>query len=141
MKSAININNIIIFKSNKVVSKGQDKLIFFYLDSKNTFNTNINKYEYSFIYSPNGLTLMPKKENKSENAILLCACKKYLKVQRNGILLLSFKDDENITNKYNYHKFYCTNNFEVYCFCPISIIDKLEIIKNKVIIFLLVNLI
>ena len=126
-KSAIKINNIIIFKSNKVVSKGQDKLTFFDLNSKQIFTTNIDKQKYSFVYSQNGLTLM------NNNKILLCACKKYLKFQKNGILLLSFKDDKNINNNCDIidYKFYCTNNFEVYCFCPISIVHKKEIMKIK----------
>ena len=40
-KSAIKINNIIIFKSNRIVSNGGDILIFFNLKSKKIFTTNI----------------------------------------------------------------------------------------------------
>ena len=76
-KSGIKYNKIIILKSNKIISKGQDKLFFLDLNSK--LINDIDMIEYSFIYFSNGLTLMPKNNN-----IILCACKKYLKSQRNG---------------------------------------------------------
>jgi hypothetical protein len=100
-KSAIKINSIIIFKSNKIVSNGEDKLIFYYLNNRNILTTNIDKdkKQYSFIYLANGLTLLPKNKKMPKNRILLCACKKYLRFQRNGILLLSFEDNNNIINK------------------------------------------
>ena len=128
-KSAIKINNTIIFKSNKVVSNGQDKLIFLDFNSKRIFATNINKKYYSCIYSPNGLFLLPKDEKMPKIGVLLCACKKYLKYQKNGILLLSFENDENIENDNNriYYYFYCTKDFEVYCFSPLAIIDTKEV--------------
>ena len=57
--------------------------------------------------------------------VLLCACKKYLSNQKNGILLVEpkLKDDEKL-----YYKFYETE-FEVNCFCQIYII-KDETIDN-----------
>ena len=76
---------------------------------------------------------MPKNEKMPTNRILLCACKKYLRFQKNGILLLSFEDDNNIDNSYfpiNY-VFYSTNDFEVFCFCPISIFSDIQILENK----------
>ena len=74
-----------------------------------------------------------KKESEfiRKNKILLCACKKYLKNQKNGILLISF--EENNDNKI-YYKFYDTKNFEVYCFCPILIINIDKYLNNKSII-------
>ena len=77
--------------------------------------------------------MLPKNKKIPKNRILLCACKKYLRFQKNGILLLSFEDDNNIDNSYfpiNYI-FYCTNNFEVFCFCPISIFRDIQILENK----------
>ena len=71
---------------------------------------------YSFILSPNGLELMPKLNKENKFRILLCACKKYKKEQRNGILLVNPQMEENIDVE---HPFYDTGNFEVYCFCPI----------------------
>ena len=76
---------------------------------------------------------MPKNKKMPKNRILLCACKKYLRFQKNGILLLSFEDDNNIDN-YSFHiyyKFYYTNDFQVFCFCPISIFTDEQIIENK----------
>ena len=75
---------------------------------------------------------MPKNKKMPKNRILLCACKKYLRFQKNGILLLSFKDDniDNFDIPINY-KFYCTNNFEVFCFCPISTFKDIQILEIK----------
>ena len=59
---------------------------------------------------------MPKEDIKSHYRVLLCACKKYKKGQKNGILL--------VNPQLNYEQemekfFYKTDDFEVYCFCPI----------------------
>ena len=101
LKSGIKITeSLLLFNSNKIVSKGENRL-FFYSEQLNEIQL---REEYSFIFSPNGMTIIPfnfdteegpnkftpKKEPlKNENTkILLCACKKYLKGQKNGILLL-----------------------------------------------------
>ena len=52
--------------------------------------------------------------NKNTYKILLCACKKYESDQKNGILLVNIDEDINFENT-----FYCTKDFEVYCFCQI----------------------
>ena len=71
---------------------------------------------YSFTKSTNSLSLMTCQENKYE--VLLCGCKKYCNNQKNGILLINL-------NLPSYpEKFMDLRNFEVYCFCPISIINK-----------------
>ena len=123
MKSAIKINNnLVAFKSNKVSSKGKDNL--FFLD----INTNKIIYkiidEYSFNFSVSGLSIMSciiERKNKDkiffDNKILLCACKRYIKNQKNGILLVNIEFN-NSNNEFNHH-FYDTGNFEVYCFCPL----------------------
>jgi len=54
------------------------------------------------------------KENKI--SILLCACKKYSSDQKNGILLVNPKYEDNEKDKL---PFYDTKEFEVYCFCPL----------------------
>jgi len=80
MKSAIKINErIIVFKSNKINSKGKDKLFFYNIFTENKIKAKIEE-EYSFVYSPNGLTIMPQnivknKDNKlnTNSKILLCA--------------------------------------------------------------------
>ena len=121
----IKINqNIIAFTSNKILPNGNDEIIIYNINSKK--NIDIIK-GYSFILSHNNLTIMPRKETK--NIILLCACKKYIKGQKNGILLLTLKIDNNVIIS---KRFYETGNFEVYCFCPIIICDDLNnIILNK----------
>lgn len=127
-KSAVKIVNKILFKSNKVVSNGQDKLIVFDLCIKKVISSNIDNTQYSFIYSAGGLTCM------NVERVLLCACKKYLRQQKNGILLLHFQNDkykDNICENIKY-KFYPTKNFEVYCFCPISKYNKRNILDNKI---------
>ena len=125
VKSGIKINNnFIAFKSCNI----KNSFIKFYnCNSQKIINKDLKGY--SFIYSTNGLAIMPREETNSNNKILLCACKKYLKNQKNGILLVNLIYSMNILNKSE--KFYCTGNFEVYCFCPILIKDKNEVLKNK----------
>ena len=61
------------------------------------------------------------RENKRNNIqkVILCACKKYMKNQKNGILFICFENEYNSDNSKYY--FYNTGNFEVYCFCPLSL--------------------
>ena len=113
---AIN-DNIVALTSNKILSKGEDKLIFYNIIPRQIYNNKII-YNYSFNTSPNGLTLIMNTNNNLK--ILLCACKKYNSKQKNGILLVIF-DEENIEFQ---EKFYGTKNFEVYCFCQIYQKDK-----------------
>ena len=133
MKSGIKINkNLISFISNKVISKGNDKIYFYNNKNKSQMKEIINE-NYSFTYSINGLKVIPVnkeliKENKyikEESKILLCGCKKYIKGQKNGILLINIEED----NIINYH-FYDTTNYEVYCFCPLISIVKMNILNN-----------
>ena len=133
MKSVIKIkDNIIVFKSNKIISKGKNKLTFLNFKSNAKIKTNPEiKEEYSFVFTNGGLLVLPSdnEELNYKDKVLLCACKKYFKNQKNGILLINIKLDEKIINdnsiNINYF-FYDTGNFEVYCFCPIN-----EIIKSK----------
>ena len=67
-------------------------------------------------------------KNDTENRILLFACKKYFKSQKNGIFVLyNFNE---IINKFLSEKekadsyFYNTDCFEPYCFCPLLIVDS-----------------
>ena len=135
IKSIIRLSDekIVIFKSNKVISYGEDRLIFFNYFTKNEISLNI-KREYSFVLTVNGLTEMHNdndnnidiKDKKSNNKqkIILCACKKYINNQKNGILIICFDNDSinnaNNSNKSKY-RFYDTGNYEVYCFCPLLI--------------------
>ena len=104
-------DNIFALTSNRVISSGEDKLILY-----NTL-TRLIMHEicgYSFIFSSNGLSII----NKNENTTLLCACKKYLKGQKNGILIVNYEKGENPQIN---HFFYDTKHFEVFCFCPILV--------------------
>ena len=118
-KGAIKINeNIAVITSNRVIAGGEDKLLFYNSNSKKFFN----KIEgYSFIESLNGLAIMPREEIETKNKIILCACKKYFSNQKNGILLINIniEDEEN-----KLVQFYDTENYEVYCFCPILNLDN-----------------
>ena len=143
-KSCIKLYNFIfIFKSNRIAHKGNDKLLFFNFFSQTEIKNNI-KEKYSFIFSSNGILVLPPNNINKEykHKLVLFACKKYLKKQKNGILLINI---ENIYNNNNdnscipdfineininmNHYFYDTGNFEVYCFCPILSIEK-KIFEN-----------
>ena len=69
--------------------------------------------------------------NNDKNKILLCACKKYIKGQKNGILIIDVQSIENNFNKKNDILFYDTKDFEVYCFCQISLIKEKYIFKGN----------
>ena len=68
------------------------------------------------------------KELESDKKILLCACKKYRRTNKNGILLLKLDLGRKISI---YKTFYDTKNYEVFCFCPISKFNKNNILDNK----------
>ena len=136
----IKINdNLLALVSNRIIPGGKD-LISIY--SNNSKKISYSYEGYSFILSPNGLTLFGKREiefnenndrkkkrkKKSKkiriNNILLCACKKYYNDQKNGILIIN-GDIYDYNN--TYHKFFDTGSFEVNCFCPIKKVDNKNI--------------
>ena len=104
-------DSIACLASNKLLIKGEDKLIF--------YNTELNEISdkntiegFSFNISINCLYLI-----KTESKLLLfCACKKYQGNQENGILLVVIELKQKEKYKYKFHK----TDFEVYCFCSIS---------------------
>jgi len=123
-------DNIISLSSNNLLPGGEDGIIFYNTNTKKTTNGKNDIEGYSPIISSSGLSLITKdniivnsKKNKTQksNKILLCACKKYLQKQKNGILIMNANlgDNQKIENP-----FYDTGNFEVNCFCPISIITN-----------------
>ena len=87
---------------------------------------------FIYIISGDDKKNTPKKEPlKNENTkILLCACKKYLKGQKNGILLLNIKNNEIEINpqENDDYFFFNTGTFEIYCICPLL---KVEYDKNS----------
>ena len=112
-------NNTLALTSNSIVPSGEDKLIL-YNNSIERIKKEINGY--SFRISSNCLSLIESEKDGKKTKILLCACKKYSKNQKNGILLvdLSKFDENEKTNEL----FYDTDHFEVDCFCPISIVEN-----------------
>lgn len=114
--------NLVVFSSNKVMPLGEDKIKFYNPNSKKIVK---EISDYSFILSPNGLALIESKNDyKNLNKILLAACKQYYDEQKNGILTVISEFGENDSMP---HKFYDTGNFEVYCFCPLSLIERNEV--------------
>ena len=134
-RGAIKIGeDLLALTSNSVAVNGEDTLVFYDL-SKIEPKKKGRKYEpklmeiykddYSFIFTNHGLALINFREDKEEknnnvnykNKILLCACKKYLSHQKNGILLVNIQlKEQQVKNP-----FYDTGDFEVYCFCPLFI--------------------
>ena len=136
LKSGIRINNnLLIFSSNKVVSKGRDKL-HMYIGELEEIKL---KEEYSFIFTTNGMATIPYSDEeepaflsmereakgkivnnkKYKLKVLLCACKKYIRKQKNGILLLNIPIDSFISEEEKNYFFVDTGVFEVYCICPL----------------------
>lgn len=125
VKSGLKLNqNIIVFKSCSIKNSF---LKFYNCLSKIIINTEIKGH--SLLYSTNGLSLIPRKEINSKNIYLLCACKKYNKNQKNGILLVSLNHNYNKLKMSK--KFFNTKNFEIFCFCPILIKDRTAVLKNQ----------
>ena len=117
----IRINHsIVAFTSNSIISnKAEDKIVFYNWEKDKIFQEIEG---YSFILSSNGLCLINSDKIDKNKKLLLCACKKYNKEKKNGILLI-FIDLEKKNNKYK-HYFYDTGNFEVFCFCQISQVNN-----------------
>ena len=108
-------DEIVAITSNSILPRGENKLCFFNLTSK-SFMKEIEVENYSFTLSINNCALM-KIPNRNNCKLLLFACQKYRKDDKNGILLLKIKLSNDKGEKFE--KFYDTKNFEVYCFCPI----------------------
>ena len=120
-------NEIIAITSNKILPNGKNILMFFNSASK-SFMNEIEVENYSFTLSLNNCALM-RIPNNDNCKILLFACKKYIKDDKNGILLLKLQLMEDSGKKFE--KFYDTKNFEVYCFCPILEIENKSILEKK----------
>ena len=125
-KGAIKMSkNIFAVSSNEILKDGKNILHIYNMYSK----ALIKEIEgYSFSISPNGLALIPEEENKPDR-ILLCACKKYTPKDKNGILLVNGNFALNKYSKDIKEPFYDTKNFEVHCFCPVSLKSK-ESLEN-----------
>ena len=130
----IKINDkVIAFVSNKLLLNGENQIIFYNINTRKVKAEKSLK-GFSYTMSKNSLAIMPipKKYKQNENNILLlCGCKKYTKKGKNGILFVILEMSNK--NIYNIKKeFYNTNNFEVYCFCPLfNINNKLLLNESK----------
>ena len=108
--------NLILLISNNALPEGKDKLVMYdRLKRENVYE--LEGYPYNI--SKNSLYLMKNRDYK----IILCACKKNTKYQRNGILLVNshIEDNQEIFNC-----FYDTSSFEPYSFCELKYIYKTE---------------
>ena len=127
-RGGIKINDdFISITSNRILSKGENKLVFINLKSNKFEKIKIGNY--SFRLSENNCSIMkiPKHENSK---LLFVACKKYIKDDKNGILLIKLQFNSGDIKEV-YQTFYDTENFEVYCFCQILKIDKKEMLNNN----------
>ena len=109
----------VVLTSNEILMNGKDKLSFINLRQKLIVDEIKG---YSFVTTVNGIT----KISKDRTILLLCACKKYLSKQKNGILLVTV--NKGLNKKY---QFFETDNFEVYCFCQIIFKNKVYILDDK----------
>ena len=124
-KSGIKINdNFIALTSNSVLPNGEDILVIYDTNNK----IIIKEINNSFVNGVNGLYFLEIENEKKK--LLLCACKKYLSYQKNGILIIDIEIKEIENEKLSY-KFFDTNDFEVNCFCQINKKENKKFIKTN----------
>ena len=116
---------LVALTSNKFIINGEDKLIIYNISSnKKIFEKEGNSFNITY----NPLVIISNLENKNLK-ILLCGCKKYIKGQKNEILLIK------ILNKHHFEyeidiKFYDMEDFEINAICEILItIEPEELMK------------
>ena len=132
VKNAIRLNNKYSALIICNICSRQNEIRFYKNNLNKLMNKMVRKENCSLVSTINGLTVMPREEIDLNNKILLCACKKYLKYQKNGILLVNLEFKENEINDFNINShFYSTGHFEVYCFCPLLIIKNNKIINKN----------
>jgi hypothetical protein len=131
IRGCIKINdNYIVLTSNSILPNGEDLLCIYDTNIKRF----IKKLEFSFAIEENGLNLMDvvgeedEKDKKNNNKLLLCACKKYIESQNNGILIMDTKIGE---KQKLFYAFYDTDDFEVNCFCPLKIKKNSELVTTN----------
>ena len=122
-KGAIKINEEkIVFTSNITFPNGEDKLIIYNVGSKK-IEAEISGY--SFVKTVNGLSLFQKSDNLG--SLLLCACAQYKSDQKNGILVVNIGGN----GEKKMDQFYDTDNYEVYCFCLITVKENNYILNDE----------
>ena len=112
-ESIVLSNRLICFKSNKQLTKGEDSLTIFDINTQKIIN-KINGYSFSIC--PYRSILLIHNEKKKT---LICGCSKYSSDQKNGILLVNFDldEDENMKNIKTNIKFEETDYFSLDCIC------------------------
>ena len=123
-----------VFISNKILLNGENKMIFYNIkNNKILEEQSINGYSFKTSRYNLSLISIPSKYKKNEDdKLLFCACKKYIKGSKNGILLLKLEIHNQIIVVKD-KKFLNTKNFEVHCFCPIMKNNKIVIETNNII--------
>ena len=134
--SGINItDNLFAFYSNTNLKNGKDIIVLLQINTENnkTKNTILKEIEeikikkeggeeekikFSFPFHPNALNLINVDDNYK---ILLCVRQSHTPNKKNGIIILKINTNQNDFNTYpNYPaEFFCTDDFEVFCFCLI----------------------
>lgn len=120
--------NIIAFVSNNILSKKEksNKIIFYNVLLKKIIKEI--KFDYSINLAQNSLGLMEYTKKNKSHKLLLCACKKYKKNQKNMILIVNYDFSTGEKIKINFEN---TGSFEVYCFCQLSNYEKNIHLDNK----------
>ena len=118
-KGIIINKNIFIFTYNGGTT--DESILIFYNFGLHRIEYNIKGFSFSKL--PNGLYMISKEKNKK---ILFCACQKYFKTQKNGILIVKI-DLENGKSPPNYY-YYNTHKCQINCFCELkkTVYDKNE---------------
>ena len=128
-------DNLFAFYSNENLKNGKDIIKFFQTNTENNNNKNIMVKEieeikfnkegeeeetiyFSFPFHPNALHLINVDNNYK---ILLCANQSHNPNKKNGIIVLKINVKENDFDTYPNcpADFFCTDDFEVFCFCLI----------------------
>ena len=119
--------NIIAFVTNNILSQKEksNKIIFYNVFLKKKVEEI--EIDYSISLTQNSLYLMEYTKKNKSHKLLLCACKKYKKNQKNGILIVNYDLSKSQDVKIHFEN---TGSFEVYCFCQLSDYEK----KNQIII-------
>ena len=119
-------DNIYAFSSNQIFENG-DNIIKIY-DSSGEVNIRENniitikkEQEYSFTDCKNGLCVI---DINKKFKLLLCACKRYIPFQKNGILMIKI----DVKNFKVFEKFEETEDFGVNCFCKIYESDDKKLV-------------
>ena len=112
------LEKIFVLTSNDKIPKGENRMSF-YNYSENKFLLASN--DYSFVSSYNNMCEINQVIIFNQKLLLAACSKKEDGENKNGILVINIKINEILD--YSIH-FIDTENFEVYCFCQILIVEN-----------------